>query len=300
MNDPKKKKPEPSKLIPVIEAVKETINLVGLAGAAALSMATLNPVPLLVGAVVEAAYLLAVPDTSWYRSLLARRQKVLDAVAAMEFRESQKKGILPSLPLALADRYQRLDATRRALERDLPGADGFYTDILAKLDHLLESFLYFAQKDGHFRSYLLNLGGEVRVSKKTQKGNRTKSQADEPGNQDESWVRRLVSDIDLCYLSEITDLQGQLSDSSDPSAVVQKRLEVLQRRSQYVHKIGDTLIHLQQQMCLVEDTFGLISDEIRARSPKEVLTDVEDVVTQTNLMNEVLDQLGSFDSPLTA
>ena len=32
----------------------------------------------------------------------------------------------------------------------------------------------------------------------------------------------------------------------------------------------------------MEDTFGLINDEIRARSPEQVLADIEDVVLQTN------------------
>ena len=76
-------------------------------------------------------------------------------------------------------------------------------------------------------------------------------------------------------------------------------MEVLRRRSSYVHKIGETVINLQQQMALLEDAFGLISDEIRTRSPKEVLTDVDDVVMQTNLMNDVLEQFQGFEG-LTA
>lgn len=288
----KRKKPEPQKLSPFWEALKESVNVVGLAGAAALSMATLNPVPLLVGAVAEAAYLLAVPDTSWYRGLLARRQKVLDAKAALEYRESLKTELLPNLPPALADRYQRLERTKDQLEKDLPGGseEMFYSDILAKLDHLLESFLYFAQKDVQFRTYLLNLGGEVRGN---QGGGQSKKQRHNP--QDDAWVKSLVEDIDRSYLGELRDLEAK----ADSSPVVAKRIEVLRRRSTYVHKIGETLINLQHQMALLEDTFGLISDEIRARSPKEVLTDVDDVVMQTNLMNDVLDQFQSYES-LTA
>lgn len=300
----KKKKPDP-KLSPWTEAMKEAPNVLGLTGCAAMSMATLNPLPLLVGVVAEAAYLLMVPDTSWYRNLLKRREKVLSAVAAMEYRESLKKDILPNLPPELADRYRRLESTKTHLETDFDASDYFYGDILTKLDHLLESFLGFAQKDIQFRAYLLKLGGEVRVSKgsseRERDSNKNKSRKFEPPAahpRDEQWVKHLVAEIDSHYQEERASIEAQLKeDDSNTEAVLRKRGEVLQRRSDYLHKIGNTLINLQHQMCLLEDTFGLISDEIRARSPKEVLSDVEDVVTQTNLMNEVLDQ---FDSSVLA
>ncbi len=64
-------------------------NTVGLAGFAAISAATLNPVPLLGALVVEAAYLLFVPDSKWFERRLAskydkevedRRRKLRDQV----------------------------------------------------------------------------------------------------------------------------------------------------------------------------------------------------------------------------
>jgi hypothetical protein len=285
--DGKNKHPE---LSPLKEAAKETPNVVGLAAAAALSMATLNPVPILVGMVAEAAYLLAVPDSSWYGQLLARRKKVLDAKAAMDARDSQKKSIIPLLPDNLAERYKNLERAKILLEKDLPADDAFYGDILQRLDHLLDSFLSFAQKDCQFRSYLLNLGTQMRsVSQSTRKGKN-----DPPGT--EKWVKALVDDIDASYTAEQASLQEQIDKEDDAEPVLRKRLEVLHRRSEYLKKIGTTLINLQHQMALLEDTFGLISDEIRARSPKEVLTDVDEVVMQTNLMNDLLEKFGDLGS----
>ena len=54
------------------EAFREPMNAVGLATMAAICFATFNPLPLLAGIVAEAAYLLMVPDSHWFRDRLAR------------------------------------------------------------------------------------------------------------------------------------------------------------------------------------------------------------------------------------
>jgi hypothetical protein len=45
----------------------------------------------------------------------------------------------------------------------------------------------------------------------------------------------------------------------------------------------------------MEDTFGLINDEIRARSPEQVLADIEDVVSQSDSLTETLQDVSPFD-----
>src|SRR2546426_628596 len=90
------------------EAFKEGFNLVGLGGAAALSLALLNPIPLIAGAVVEAAYLLFVPDSGWYTCRLAKRY---DA-EVIKRRQDLKNQILPTLRPEMQRRFQRLENTR--------------------------------------------------------------------------------------------------------------------------------------------------------------------------------------------
>ena len=63
----------PAKDSKYVQALQENENVVGMATAAALSVALLNPLPLLVGAVAEAAYMLAVRDSKWYSGRLERR-----------------------------------------------------------------------------------------------------------------------------------------------------------------------------------------------------------------------------------
>ena len=40
-----------------------------------------------------------------------------------------------------------------------------------------------------------------------------------------------------------------------------------------------------------EDTFGLINDEIRARSPEQILADIEEVVVATDTMSTALEEV---------
>jgi hypothetical protein len=67
------------------------------------------------------------------------------------------------------------------------------------------------------------------------------------------------------------------------------------RRRQYVSQIGEILSNLNMQLHLMEDTFGLINDEIRARSPEQVLADIDDVVNQTDNLTETLQEVSPFD-----
>ena len=46
----------------------------------------------------------------------------------------------------------------------------------------------------------------------------------------------------------------------------------------------------------MEDTFGLINDEIRARSPEQMLADIDDVVLQTDSLTEALQDVAPFDT----
>ncbi len=78
-------------------------------------------------------------------------------------------------------------------------------------------------------------------------------------------------------------------------AVLEKRIQVLTQRSEGVGKIGRILTNLQYQLSLLEDTFGLINDQIRARSPEQVLADIEGVVDQTDSMTQLLEELAPYE-----
>src|SRR5947209_5399643 len=95
----------------LIEAMKESYNAVGLAGAVALSAAMLNPLPLLAAIVAEAAYLLFVPDSDWYQARLSRRY---DAEIEAQ-RQQMKAQTLTLLRPEMQERFAHLEATRRQI-----------------------------------------------------------------------------------------------------------------------------------------------------------------------------------------
>ena len=300
------------KLNPYKEALAEAPNLVGLAALAGASMVLLTPIPFLAGLVAEAVYLLTIPDSNWYQRRLTLKQDKLYSQETLARREALKAQIMPTLDREMVDRYNKLEDTRTAIDNDPTLTDEwYYHEIVGKMDHLLERFLTFAGKDEQFRNYIQKLlsdtgpvaGQTPPMPVKGRRDDQPQKDASRPvGDSFDVWVQSSVDKITANYEGEQKQIQELIAKSPPDdrtSAVVQKRLEVIQRRADYIDRIGKILINLNHQMHLLEDTFGLISDEIRARPPKEVLTDVEDVVSQTNIMSETLDEMSIFDDEQT-
>jgi hypothetical protein len=196
--------------------------------------------------------------------------------------------------------------------------------VLRKLDYLLEKFLLFASKEMQFRSHLRAVLAEVRgVKPRAQTKDDARSESrpsddrpqrrtitnaprqpsapqradDAPPDAADRWVQQTVGEAQANYELEMNDIRKLLEkeQDADTKAVLEKRLDVLQRRHEFVGKIGKTLLNLNHQLELLEDTFGLISDEIRARSPEQILADIEDVVGQTDTMTRVLEEVAPYE-----
>ena len=272
----------------VRDAFMEGYNTLGLASLVAVSAALLNPLPLIVGAVAEAAYLLFVPDSRWYSE---RVEEKYDAAVA-ERRAKLKAEVLPTVSGTTADRFLRLEAVRTQIDGQTGGDRKPYRLVLRKLDYLLEKFLLFGQKQAQFRLYLDNLLAEMENRPADGPNERRLM---EPGD---GWARRTAERIQKHYDDEIGKLGETLGKESNlhTVAILEKRGEVLQRRREYVEKMAETLTNLGHQLGLMEDTFGLINDEIRARSPEQVLADVEGVVSQTDTLTERLEEVAPFDT----
>lgn len=303
-----------------VTALKEQFNVLGLSTAAAVSAATLNPLPLLVGLVAEAAYLLFVPDSKWYEARLSRRHE-----AEIERRRQQLKDqILPTLRPTMQARFARLEETRAQIVAQPTAGQTWFLEVLRKLDYLLEKFLQFAGKEAQFRNYLQSLLEEVRGGGRTTRGidqgfdltateevrgrrrgtpfpvrpqtipvrgERTTT------DREERWVQQTIGEVQSAYDDDMAELQQLIESEQDKNSrsVLEKRLDVLQRRRDSVAKIGRILTNLNHQLELLEDTFGLINDEIRARSPEQILSDIEEVVWQTDTMTKVLEEVAPFE-----
>ena len=308
-------------------------------GVVAVAAATLNPLLLLPAFVLEAAYLIFVPDLPWY---LKRLAKLSDG--DIEARRAKIKAqVLPSLRPALQQRFFRLEEVRRQIGTISLDEKTWFLEVLRKLDYLLDKFLQFAGKEVQFRTYLASVLAESRgesdappapanfqnaplrrgpwpdsadpVPRKGRNGNAASGagtgtvrgpagtpRKTTPAHEEnaERWVQETVAEVQQSYDKDLQDLGALLRDESDEGtrAVLEKRVEVLNRRREFVGKIGRILLNLTHQLELLEDTFGLISDEIRARPPEQVLADIEDVVTQTNNMTQVLEEIAPYEQSL--
>lgn len=268
-----------------LAALQEQYNLLGLGSMMALSAATLNPLPILVGLVAEAAYLIFVPDTKWFESRLSRQH---DAEVRAQ-REQLKSEILPKLRPTLQTRFARLEEERADIDRQAAADKLWMREVLRKLDFLLDKFLQFALKDEQFRVYLY----EARLEKLG--GNKGT-----PPEPTDKWARETVELLQQDYDGDIAIIETNFERETDENtrAVLAKRLEVLKRRRDFIARMGKIVANLSQQLHLLEDTFGLISDELLARPPEQVLGDIEDVVSQTKSMTEVLEEMAPYERML--
>ena len=281
------------------EAFKESYNVIGLAGLFAVSAATLNPLPLLVGLVAETVYLLFMPDSKWYMDRLATRYDQ-EVVAR---REKLKLEVGPTLPPSVMARFSRLETMRNQIGSQTFEGKKWFREVLRKLDYLMEKFLLFASKQVQFQTYLRSVldetdpGTVVAPPQNNGPIRRVVRRADPSGEGDEEWILATVETIQQRYSDEVDGIDGLLKKDENlhNQAVLDKRKEVLTRRRQYVSQIGEILTNLNHQLHLMEDTFGLINDEIRARSPEQVLADIEDVVYQTDNLTETLQEVSPFD-----
>ena len=270
-----------------LTAFQEQFNLLGLGSAVALSAALLNPLPLLVGLVAEAAYLIFVPDSSWFESRLSRQH---DAEVRAE-RERLKTEVLPQLRPSLQNRFAKLEAERADIDRQAADDKLWMSEVLRKLDFLLDKFLQFALKDEQFRVYL--------YKERQEKLSGPNGRPPEPTDQ---WMRETVGLLQNDYERDMNRIEAQKGAETDSNtrAVLEKRLEVLKRRRDFIARIGGIIGNLSQQLALTEDTFGLISDELLARPPEQVLGDIEDVVSQTKTMTEVLEEMAPYERMLSS
>ena len=269
-------------------ALKEEGNLAGIAVAVALSAATLNPLPLLGGLVIEAAYLLLVPDSKWYAARLSRKY---DA-EVVKRRQALKDRILPTVDIELQERFARLEQIREQMDSKSQSNATWFRDVLRKLDYLMEKFLVFSEKDVEFRQYIAAVWNQ-----ECGDGRRGKNSAATSLPPSGAKAVRMVAEVQSTYTAGIAAIQKTWNAETDLNArgILEKRIEVLKQRGDGIGKIGRLLTNLEHQMGLLEDTFGLINDQIHARSPEQVLSDIEAVIYQTDSMTQLLEEMAPYE-----
>lgn len=296
-----------------LQALMESGNLAGVLTVAAAGAIVMNPAVLLAGLAAEAAYLIFVPDSRWYASVLDGR----GAAEKRRLRHELKVRSFAQMDDAACRRYDLLETIRAQIESYARNDPDMFAEVLAKLDYLMDQFLRFATKEKEFRQYVYSVwrqecpyppqpsqfgGGYQPYLNQQPQRNVGFSQpyAAQPPVAPQvppEQVGPMVGAVQASYDAQVKRLGDEIAQQADEptKAVKQKRVEVLTQRRESVAKIGRIAGNLSSQLDLVEDTFGLINDQIRARSPEQLLSDVESAVMQTDSMTTLLEDLAPLE-----
>ena len=261
----------------VKSALRESYNVVGLAGAAAASLALLNPLPLLVGLAAEAAYLLFVPDSKWYEARLSVRYDAEIAVRIERLREQ----VFPHIDADRQGRFTYLLTLRQTIGDNPPRkSTNWFREVVRKLDYLLEKWLLFADKEAEFHAHIRGVYEET----------------PSPARRVVSGDRPMVEAIQQRFDGEIVQLTTRRDEEQDynTQSVLDKRVDILQQRRAQIGRIADALGNLRQQMQLLEDSFALINDQIRVRPSEQIVSDVDGIVFQTDSMTRLLEDMAGI------
>lgn len=280
-------------------AFSESANILGLAGLTAASLALLNPLPLLVGLAAEAVYMLFVPDSQWYAVRLTAK---FDAEVQQRLNDLRSK-VFPQIHSSVREQFTRLQMSRDQIGQQSRGEEKWFREALRKLDFLMEKYLQFALKESQFIRYLNGLIDEVYDSLSREEKNRLDSLVARASSKSknsstdtlplpsEDWNNTICEVLGGHYEDEVKEIQER-ADKEEVFAtksILLKRVEILNKRKEFIDRILQILNNLRHQMQLMTDTFGLINDEIRARSPDQVLADIDEVVTTTNSLTEAIE-----------
>jgi hypothetical protein len=221
-------------------------NLSLLGGAAAASLLTLNPLPILGAIGLETLWLLWAPDSRRLRHLLwdPRFSKLRKAIEAEERRKR-----IAGLPDQDRERVEGLVSRREEIERLAEQNPTFSGELLraelVKTDRLVDAFVEMALTCGRYAAYLESV--------------------------DE---RALARDVDR-YAAEVR--RGDPEDQR--TEISQKNLAIVVKRQERMREIQHYMGVARGQLDLIENTFQLIADQIvTMQSPKELSGQLDELL----------------------
>ncbi|RMH68738.1 MAG: hypothetical protein D6675_15145 [Gemmatimonadetes bacterium] len=235
----------------------EKANLIGLAATAAAAIFG-DPMYLAIGAGLEVAYLAVVPNLPRYRQKIARQQKAL--LLAQKRAERHKKYEMLSTVEKL--RFRRLERQVSKIRRMVndSGSDMMFlieSDI-AKLDYLLESFLNLSLNLKRYQRHL------------------------------QSTDRRSI-ESNLRQLQERLATDEVLAKSSSARTAVQKNISILEKRLNKLDDLEGHLKTLQAQLETIDDTLGLLHDQVLTmNSPEELSTELDALISNVEITEQTL------------
>lgn len=241
------------------EAFKEQYNLIALFGIAGLSLVTGSWLPILAGAVGEAAYVLFFSESGFYKRLTNLRR----AKQKAKQRRQQLDRTVTNLPQAYRSRCESLSSGREKIlqisRRPEVSVDMFSEEI-AKLDYLYETFVGFADLVVHYRRYL--------------------------------------HDISLDSINQdLQRIEEQLKNVKDTRThgILQKNRDILAKRITRRDALIDTVKNLEAQMEVIENTFRLVNEQMMTiKEPSEISGDLDDLINGVELTANLVKESSSY------
>ena len=221
-------------------------NLSLLGGAAAASVLTLNPLPILGAIGLEVLWLLWAPDSKRLRQLLwdPRFAKLKEAIE-----EEERGRLIAALPEADRERVEALVTRRKEIEQLAAQNPTFTGELLrgelVKTDRLVGAFVEMALTCGRYASYLESVDERV-----------------------------LARDVER-YAAEVR--RGKPEDQR--TEISQKNLAIVVKRQERMREIQHYMGVARGQLDLIENTFELIADQIvTMQSPKELSGQLDELL----------------------
>jgi len=247
------------------EALKEPANFWGLAGFAVAAAYAGSVIPLLIGLLAEVVYMLAVPNTSWYRDIVNsrfRKTAVEDAKTAREKlissftpREREAVEYLRWQKDRIIENYQKFTGSR-----SVP------PDLLS-LEQRLEDFIDLLDVYRRRKQHLKSINRQAVHNQLSQAFRAAESSSDEK-------TRR----------------------------VQETNVEILKRRLASFDDIERSVKLVEAQLQSIENFFGYLNDEIVSITTPEKFSlldfrQLSDSIAMTKqMLEETADSVGALDS----
>jgi hypothetical protein len=246
-------------------------------------------------AAYEAAYMLFVPDSTWYQQRLSRKA---DAEVEQR-RRAQIRTYLPTLLEGDRDRFRELEQLRREIEAQQAASDTWFREILRKLDFLLERFLLFGHKRAQYLGYLRALAVREEAGP-TRQGSRLLSRAARDRMLAEVDIGRLLGWVLEAYDRRADEGRQALDRETDPRTqeVLRKNLDVLARLRANAEQIGQITRNLERQLDLVVDAFSLINGQLRTSPPEQMISDVDGVIDSSQALSDALAETAPLEQAI--
>lgn len=241
---------------PYFQALGEDLNLLTMGGLIGVSVITWSWLPLLVGGGAEALYLLFLPESKFYKGVLSGREARLKQKRMEELKMQTLKYV--NKPERI--RYQKLEDLKNDIDKTSSEESGMETRLLMgedlqKLEYLLTAFLKLLATLSRFREHLQET--------------------------DDTEIKK-----DLARLSQ------QMEGTSDPlvKEVIEKNIEILQKRLEQYVKIRDSSKRIEAQLEAIEDAFKLVKDQLMAmQTPGQVSQDLNDLVSGVEATEQIIE-----------